>query len=63
MSQSRSTAFPKHRKKERWGTNNDKTNITYDTTDAQTNNNCNREQPLIDQQEKKQLPDGGTGRA
>ena len=35
MPQSRSTTYPKHQKKERWGTTNDKTNATYKTTDAQ----------------------------
>ena len=30
--------FPRHQKKERRGTNSDKTNTTYETTDAQTNN-------------------------
>ena len=34
MPQSRSTALPKHQKKERWGTNNDKTNVIYETTDV-----------------------------
>ena len=35
MPQSRSTAIPRHQKKERLGTNKDKTNATYKTTDAQ----------------------------
>ena len=34
--QSRSTDFQRHQKKERWGTNNDKTNATYEPSDAQT---------------------------
>ena len=33
-------------KKNGWGINNDKTNITYETTDAQTKENCNRETAL-----------------
>ena len=41
MRQSRSTAFPRH-KKERWGTNKDLTNSTYEVTDAQTKMNYNR---------------------
>ena len=28
--------FPRHQKKEIWGTNNDKTNVTYETSDART---------------------------
>ena len=28
----------KHPKKKKWGTNKDKTNVTYETTDAQTKN-------------------------
>ena len=33
MPQSRSTAFPRHKKNERQGTNNDKPNATYETPD------------------------------
>ena len=33
MPQSQSTAFPSHQKTERWETNKDKTNATYETTD------------------------------
>ena len=42
MPQSRSTTLRRHKKKERWRTNKDKTNTTYETTDAQTKKNCNR---------------------
>ena len=35
-------ALPRHQKKERWGTNNDKTNVTYESTDSRTKKNCNR---------------------
>ena len=42
MLQSRSTALPRHQQKERWGTKNNKTNATYETTNAQTKKNCNR---------------------
>ena len=38
MPQSQSTAVPRHQKKERRETNNDKTN----TTDTQSKKNCNR---------------------
>ena len=34
MQQSCSTTFPKHQKKERYGTNKEKTNATDETTDA-----------------------------
>ena len=34
MPQWRSTALPKHQKKERWGTNKDRTNTIYETTDT-----------------------------
>ena len=40
--QSRRTAFPKYQKKI-WGTNNDNTNATCETTYAQTKKNCNGE--------------------
>ena len=30
MLQAQSTAFPRHQKKEAWGTNTDKTNATYE---------------------------------
>ena len=33
MPWSRSLSFPRHRKKKRWGTNSDKTNFTYETSD------------------------------
>ena len=36
MQQSWSTALPRHQKKERWRTNNDKTNATYETIETQT---------------------------
>ena len=36
MPQWRSTAFPRHQKKGIWGTNNDKTNASYETTDERT---------------------------
>ena len=39
--QSRSTIFLRYQK-ERRGTNKDKTNATYETTDAETKKNCNR---------------------
>ena len=42
LPQSRSTALPRHQKKERWGTNKEKTIATYETTDAQKKKNCNR---------------------
>ena len=42
MPQSRSTVFPRHLKKERWGSNHDKINATYEITSAQTKKNCNR---------------------
>ena len=32
---SQSTAFPRHEKKEIWGTNNDETHATYENTNAQ----------------------------
>ena len=41
MSQSQSTVLPGHQTKERWGTNKDKTNPTYETTDTVTKRNCN----------------------
>ena len=41
MPQSLSMAFPRHQMKERWGSNKDNTNATYETTDAQTKKNCN----------------------
>ena len=50
--QSRSTALPRHQMKERWETNNDKTNATYETTDAQTKKNCNRGTALEQSVEK-----------
>ena len=40
--QSRTTAFPKHQMKARWGPNDDKTEATYETCDARTNKNCNK---------------------
>ena len=40
MPQSRSGAFPRHQKMERWGTNKDKTNVTFETIDARTKQNC-----------------------
>ena len=43
MPQSRITILPRHQKKERWSTNNDKTNATYETKDAQTEKNCDRD--------------------
>ena len=47
MTLSRSTAFLRdHKKKDRWGTNNDKTNATDETTDTQTKKNCNRRTAL-----------------
>ena len=42
MPQLRRTAFPRHNKRERRGTNNDKTNVTYETIDAQRKKNYNR---------------------
>ena len=39
--QLRSTAVPRHQKKERWGNNND-TKITYEITNAQTQKYCHR---------------------
>ena len=42
MPQTRQTALPRHQKKERWGTNKDNTNTTYETTDTQTKKNCDR---------------------
>ena len=42
------STFPMHRKKKRWE-NNDKTNATYETTDARTNTNCNIEPHRNDQ--------------
>ena len=42
MPQSRSTALTRHQKRERWGTNKDKTNAIYETTDAQTKKNYKR---------------------
>ena len=41
MPQSQSTSLPRHEKKDRWGTNNDKTNSIYEAKDAQPKN-CNR---------------------
>ena len=46
MPQPRSTGFPRHQKKERWGTNTDKTNATYRNTNAQTKKNCTRRTTL-----------------
>ena len=40
MSQSRSAAFPRHKKKESRGTNNHKTTATSETTDVQTKKIC-----------------------
>ena len=40
--QSGTPAFQRHQTKDRWGTNNDKTNATYETTDAQAKKNSNR---------------------
>ena len=40
MPQPQSIAFLRHKMKERWGTNNNKTNATEETTEAQTNKNC-----------------------
>ena len=34
MPQSRNTALPRHQRKERWGTNKDTTNVTYEITNA-----------------------------
>ena len=42
MPQSQNTAFPRHQKKEGWGSNNDKTNVIYETTDSRKKKNCNR---------------------
>ena len=42
------TALPRHQKKDRWGTNNDKTNVTYEKRIKEKNHqrkrkkNCNR---------------------
>ena len=33
MPQSRSTTFPRHQKKERWGINKDKTNTAFEITE------------------------------
>ena len=43
MPQSRIKTPSGHQKKERWATNKDKTNATYEATDAQTKDNCNRD--------------------
>ena len=43
--QSQSTAFTRHQRKERWGTNNDKTNVTYETYDTQTKTTTTEETP------------------
>ena len=42
----------RHQKMERWGTNNDKTNVTHETTNEQTKKNCNRG-TVLDRSEKK----------
>ena len=42
MPQSWSTAFPRHQEQERQGTNNNKTNATYEIADAQWKKKCNR---------------------
>ena len=45
MSQSRNTDFPGYQKKERFGTNNDNINATYETTDTQAKKNCTEQPP------------------
>ena len=42
LPQSRNTIFSRYQKKDRRGTNNDKTNAIYETADAQTKKKCNR---------------------
>ena len=42
MLQSRNTDIQRHQKKERGGKHNNKTNATYETTETQTKNNCNK---------------------
>ena len=52
MWQSRSTAFSRHQKNERWGTNSSKTIATYETNDSNTKKNCNRGTALERPEEK-----------
>ena len=42
MLQSRNTDIQRHLKKERGGKHNYKTNATYETTETQTKNKCNK---------------------
>ena len=42
MPQSRSTALPRHQRKDKWGTNKAYTNATCETKDVQIKKNCNR---------------------
>ena len=46
LSLSRSTAFPRHQKEERQGTNKDDVNATCETSGTQTKKNCNRRAAL-----------------
>ena len=57
LPQSRNTAFPRHQKMERLGTNKDNTNATYEATDAQIKKNCNRITAL--ERSVGKLPRGG----
>ena len=42
MLQSQNTAFPRQQIKKRWGTDHEKVNATYETTDKQTEKNFDR---------------------
>ena len=42
MPPSRNKTFPRHQKKERWRTNNDKTNARYESKDVRTKQKYNR---------------------
>ena len=42
MPQLPSTTFPRHQKKAKWGTNNDKTNTAYEVIGAWIKKSCNR---------------------
>ena len=47
MPRSQNTANPRHQKKELYEINNDKTNVTYETTNAWTMKTFNREASLV----------------
>ena len=46
MAQSRSTALTRHQKKERWGTNKDNTDATYETTDTERKKERKKERTI-----------------